>query len=74
MYYLHHKVTRIGQLRTTLAATSNRNTLPSSPILFTLMMEAILSSETSVLIRAIRRYINEDGVHHAKQNISLMCQ
>jgi hypothetical protein len=31
------------------------NVVPSSPILLTLTMEAIRSSETSVLIRAIRR-------------------
>jgi hypothetical protein len=59
-------VTRIGELETTLAATSNRRTLrkkylrslrrllvtanvvPSSPILVTLMKEALRSSETSV--------------------------
>jgi hypothetical protein len=31
------RVTRIGELGTTLAATSNRRTLRSSPILVTLM-------------------------------------
>jgi hypothetical protein len=52
------RVTRIGELGTTLAVTSNRRTLrrntkllvtanvPSSPILFTLMKEALSSSET----------------------------
>jgi hypothetical protein len=51
------KVTRIGELGTTLALTNNRRTLrrstkgvPSSPILVTLMMEALSSSETSILI------------------------
>jgi hypothetical protein len=49
------KVTRIGELGTTLAVTSNRRTLirfliavnvvPSSAILVTLMMEGIRSSE-----------------------------
>jgi hypothetical protein len=38
------------------------NVVPSSLILFTLMMKAIRSSETLVLIRAIRRYIPEDGI------------
>jgi hypothetical protein len=59
------RVTRIGELGT-LAVTSNRRTLrrntkrveanvvPSSPILVTLMIEALCSSETSVLIRATR--------------------
>jgi hypothetical protein len=54
-------VIRIGVLGTTLAITSNFlrsvlrslltvNTVSSSPILSTLMMEAIRSSETSVII------------------------
>jgi hypothetical protein len=37
------------------------NVVPSSPILITLMMEAIISPETLVLTRAERRNIQEDG-------------
>jgi hypothetical protein len=37
------------------------NVVPSSTILVTLMMEAVRSSETSVLTRAKRRNILEDG-------------
>jgi hypothetical protein len=38
------------------------NVVPSSPILVTLMMEPVCSSETSVLTRAPRHHTPEDGM------------
>jgi hypothetical protein len=71
------RVTKLGALGTTQAATSNRvrrenlksyavNIVLRSLILSILMMEAILSSETWVLIKATRRHIPADGTLHAK--------
>jgi hypothetical protein len=65
------RVTIIGYLGTTLAVTSNgtelrrnitintnsANVVPSLPVIVTLMMGAIRSSETSVVTKATPRYI-----------------
>jgi hypothetical protein len=43
------------------------NVVPSSPILVTMMIAAIRSSETSVLTRATWRNIPEDGILHSRR-------
>jgi hypothetical protein len=77
------RVIRIGELGT-LAVTSNRRTLrvfrllvtanvvPSSPILVTLMMEELSSSETLVLTRVTRRNMPEGAILHKICSSSLL--
>jgi hypothetical protein len=74
-------VTRIDELGTTLAVTGHRrsaerllvtvNVYSSSPILVTLMMEALRSSETSFLTTAIWRNIPEDIFPHSHHRENL---
>jgi hypothetical protein len=65
------RVTRIGVLGT-FAGTSNRCTL-RSPILVTLMMEALRSSETSALTRAMQRNIPEDAIVQDVLSVHVKC-
>jgi hypothetical protein len=69
------KLKTVSKLGTTLAVTSNRrllvtaNVVPNSQILVILMMETLDSSETSVLIRAIRLNFPEDGILQFRSSV-----
>jgi hypothetical protein len=63
-----------GALQSVLQLLVTAESVPRSLILFTLMMQAIHSSETSVLTRVLRHHIPEFGIIHnyIKLKLSLL--
>jgi hypothetical protein len=68
---------RVARVRTDISgelSASNVYVVPSSQVFVALMMEALSSSETSVLTRATRRNIQEDAILKKVLQINVLVQ
>jgi hypothetical protein len=64
---------RVALVRTDFSEELVMANVPTSPILVTLVMEALISSETSILTRSTQRNIPEDGTLHSHRRENLKC-
>jgi hypothetical protein len=65
------RISKLGILRSLRRLLVTTNGVPSSPILITLMVEALSSSVTLFLKRVTQRCIQEDGILYSHRHENL---